>query len=93
MGIASACASPYPAREWEEAGSAYALLKRGTAEQWIKEGKQGGEDDPLILSLFPLRSSTAGVEPIGLQPGNLWRRLALSKRVENWSLTSLLPGW
>ena len=24
-----------------------------------------------------------------VQPGNLWRRLVLPKRIENWSLTSL----
>ncbi len=24
-----------------------------------------------------------------LQPGNLWRRLALPQKIENWSLTSL----
>ena len=28
-------------------------------------------------------------EPDRLQPGNLWRRLVLPKKIENWSLTSL----
>jgi hypothetical protein len=29
------------------------------------------------------------VERDGLQPGDLWRRLVLPKKIENWSLTSL----
>ncbi|MGC2803465.1 MAG: hypothetical protein WCA41_16645, partial [Candidatus Acidiferrum sp.] len=30
-----------------------------------------------------------GTESAGLQSGNLWRRLALPKSIESWSLTSL----
>jgi hypothetical protein len=64
--------------------------KRGTAEQWIKEGKQAVKDDEAELSSFPLQPSAARPEPAGLQLGQLWRRLALPKRIENWSLMSLL---
>jgi len=36
----------------------------------VDQGRQaGGEDDPLILSSFPVKSSTAGIEPVGLQLG------------------------
>ena len=42
--------------------------KRGTAEQWIKEGKQAVKMTRL-LSSFPLEPSAAGAEPAGLQPG------------------------
>jgi hypothetical protein len=43
--------------------------KRGTAEQWIKEGKQAGEDDAALLPTVPLEPSPAGIEPVGLQLG------------------------
>src|SRR5271165_6953263 len=51
--------------------------------------KAGGEDDTTELSSFPLEPSAAGAEPTGRNLGNLWRRLTLPKRIENWSLTSL----
>ncbi len=47
--------------------------KRGTAEQWIKEGNE----------VRPWLSV------IAYNLGNLWRRLALPKRIDTWSLTSL----
>ena len=49
--------------------------KRGTAEQWIKEGKQAVKMTWLSVIAYNL--------------GNLWRRLTLPKRIERWSLTSL----
>jgi len=49
--------------------------KRGTAEQWIKEGKQAVKMTRLIVIAYNL--------------GNLWRRLVLPKGIETWSLTSL----
>src|SRR5712692_11020873 len=32
-------------------------------------GQAGGEDDPFLLSSFPLKPSAARVEPAGVQPG------------------------
>ena len=49
--------------------------KRGTAQQWIKEGKQAVKMTRLSVIAYNL--------------GNLWRRLVLPQRIENWSLTSL----
>ena len=43
--------------------------KRGTAEQWIKEGKQAVKNDTAFLSSFPLERCATGVEPAGLQLG------------------------
>ena len=42
--------------------------KRGTAEQWIKEGKQAGrQNDPLVVPPFPLQRGAAVAEPHRLQ--------------------------
>jgi hypothetical protein len=54
--------------------------KRGTAEQWIKEGKQAVKMTRLSCHRF--RSNQVRL-------GNLWRRLGLPRGIENWSLTSL----
>jgi hypothetical protein len=63
--------------------------KHGTAEQWIKEGKQAVKITR--LSCHRLRSNEVRLwlSVIAYNLGNLWRRLALPKRIENWSLTSL----
>jgi hypothetical protein len=63
--------------------------KRGTAEQWIKEGKQAVK--MTRLSCHRLRSNEARLwlSLIAYNLGNVWRRLALPHRISNWSLTSL----
>ena len=63
--------------------------QRGTAEQWIKEGKYAlkwtrlschrFEDNQVRLQLFALAYNLA----------NFLRRLALPKSVQHWSLTTL----
>jgi len=63
---------------------------RGTAEQWIKEGKNAVkwtklschdfEDNQVRLQLFALAYNL----------GNFLRRLALPSKVRHWSLRSLL---
>jgi len=52
-------------------------------------GEAGGEHDSFFLSPFPRQRGAAGTEPTGLQSGQFLRRLALPRRIENWSLTSL----
>jgi hypothetical protein len=49
----------------------------------------GSEDDAALLPSVPLEPSPAGIELLAYNLGNLWRRLALPKKIENWSLTSL----
>lgn len=63
--------------------------KRGTAEQWIKEGKQAVRMTRLSCHRF--RSNEVRLWPslIAYILGNLWRRLVLPQRIGNWSLTSL----
>ena len=63
--------------------------KRGTAEQWIKEGKQAVKITRLSCHRFRSNQVRLWLSVIAYNLGNLWRRLVLPKRIENWSLTSL----
>ncbi|HZL66903.1 MAG TPA: IS1380 family transposase [Candidatus Limnocylindrales bacterium] len=63
--------------------------KRGTAEQWIKEGKQAVKMTRLSCHRFRSNQVRLGLSVLAYNLGNLWRRLALPKGIENWSLTSL----
>ncbi|MGD0000619.1 MAG: IS1380 family transposase [Bryobacteraceae bacterium] len=63
--------------------------KRGTAEQWIKESKQAVKVTRLSCHRFRSNEVRLWLSVIAYNLGNLWRRLALPKKIENWSLTSL----
>jgi hypothetical protein len=63
--------------------------KRGTAEQWIKEGKQAVKMTRLSCHRFRSNEVRLWLSVIAYNLGNLWRRLALPQRIGNWSLTSL----
>jgi hypothetical protein len=63
--------------------------KWGTAEQWIKEGKQAVKMTRLSCHRFRSNHVRLALSLLAYNLGNLWRRLALPKRIENWSLTSL----
>jgi len=63
--------------------------KRGTAEQWIKEGKQAVKMTRLSCHRFRSNEVRLWLSVIAYNLGNLWRRLVLPLRVGNWSLTSL----
>jgi hypothetical protein len=63
--------------------------KRGTAEQWIKEGKQAVKITRLSCHRFRSNEVRLWLSLIAYNLGNLWRRLVLPKRIESWSLTSL----
>ena len=63
--------------------------KRGTAEQWIKEGKQAVKMTRLSCHRFRASEVRLQLSVLAYNLGNLWRRLALPKGIENWSLTSL----
>jgi hypothetical protein len=63
--------------------------KRGTAEQWIKEGKQAVKMTRLSCHRFRSNEVRLWLSVIAYNLGNLWRRLALPTEIENWSLTSL----
>jgi hypothetical protein len=63
--------------------------KRGTAEQWIREGKQAVKMTRLSCHRFRANEVRLWLSVIAYTLGNLWRRLALPKQVDAWSLTSL----
>jgi hypothetical protein len=63
--------------------------KRGTPEQWIKEGKQAVKMTRLSCHRFCANEVRLWLSVIAYNLGNLWRRLALPTRVATWSLTSL----
>ncbi|MGH9472214.1 MAG: IS1380 family transposase [Terriglobales bacterium] len=63
--------------------------KRGTAEQWIKEGKQAVKMTRLSCHRFRANEVRLSLSLIAYNLGNLWRRLALPAKIDNWSLTSL----
>jgi hypothetical protein len=63
--------------------------KRGTAEQWIKEGKQAVAMTRLSCHRFRANEVRLWLSVLAYNLGNLWRRLALPKAVCNWSLTTL----
>ena len=63
--------------------------KRGTAEQWIKEGKQAVKMTRLSCHRFRSNEVRLWLTIIAYNLGNLWRRLVLPQRIEKWSLTSL----
>ena len=63
--------------------------RRGTAEQWIKEGKQGVKMMRLSFHRFRANEVRLSLSVIAYNLGNLWRRLALPQRIATWSLTSL----
>jgi len=63
--------------------------KRGTAEQWIKEGKQAVKMTRLSCYRFRSNEVRLWLSVIAYKLGNLWRRLVLPKKIDGWSLTSL----
>jgi hypothetical protein len=63
--------------------------KRGTAEQWIKEGKQATNWTRLSCHRFRANEVRLQLSVLAYNLGNLWRRLGLPRRIKSWSLTSL----
>ena len=63
--------------------------KRGTTEQWIKEGKRAVKMTRLSCHKFRSNEVRLWLTIIAYNLGNLWRRLVLPQRIGHWSLTSL----
>jgi Transposase DDE domain group 1 len=63
--------------------------KRRTAEQWSKEGKQATHWTRLSCHRFRANEARLQLSLLAYNLGNLWRRLVLPKRIDDWSLTSL----
>ena len=62
---------------------------RGTAEPWIKDGKQAAHGTRLSCHRFRANEVRLQLSVLAYNLGNLWRRLVLPKRIDSWSLTSL----
>ena len=62
---------------------------RGTAEQWIKEGKHAVKWTKLSCRTFRDNQARLQLFALAYNLGNILRRLALSKPVRHWSLTTL----
>ena len=65
--------------------------KRGTAEQWIKEGKQAVKMTRLSCHRFRSHEVRLWLSVLAYNLGNPWRRLVLPKRIDNWSPALPLP--
>ena len=63
--------------------------QRGTAEQWIKEGKTATHWTRLSCHRFRANEVRLLLSVIAYNLGNLLRRLALPAAIQDWSLTSL----
>jgi len=63
--------------------------KRGTAEQWIKEGKQATHWTRLSCHRFRAKEARLQLSLLAYDLGNLWRRLVQPKKIDAWSLISL----
>jgi hypothetical protein len=62
---------------------------RGTAEQWIKEGKNAVQWTKLSCRTFRDNQARLQLFALAYNLGNFLRRLALPKPVRHWSLTTL----
>jgi Transposase DDE domain group 1 len=66
--------------------------QRGTAEQWIREGKEATHWTRLSCHRFRANEVRLLLGVIAYNLGNLPRRLALPLTIGSWSLTSLQQG-
>ena len=63
--------------------------QRGTAEQWIKEGKGAIKWTRLSCGTFAANAVRLQLHALAYNLGNFMRTLAMPKTAEPWSLTSL----
>ena len=63
---------------------------RGTAEQWIKEGKYALNWTRLSCKNFVSNQVRLGLFVLAYNLGNFLRRLALPREIKHWSLRTLL---
>ena len=63
--------------------------QRGTAEQWIKEGKYALKWTRLSCCRFVANQVRLQLFALAYNLGNFLRRLALPQAVQHWSLTTL----
>ena len=74
---------------WKHSNVVKFYNKRGTAEQWIKEGKYALNWTRLSCHDFVDNQVRLQLFALAYNLGNFLRRLALPKRVKEWSLRTL----
>ena len=74
---------------WKSSNVVKFYNKRGTAEQWIKEGKYALKWTRLSCHDFVDNQVRLQLFALAYNLGNFLRRLALPKRVKEWSLRTL----
>jgi hypothetical protein len=74
---------------WKSSNVVRFYNKRGTAEQWIKEGKYALKWTRLSCHDFVDNQVRLQLFALAYNLGNFLRRLALPKSVKKWSLTTL----
>ena len=74
---------------WKSSNVVKFYNKRGTAEQWIKEGKYALNWTRLSCHDFVDNQVRLQLFSLAYNLGNFLRRLALPKRVQQWSLRTL----
>ena len=74
---------------WKHSNVVKFYNKRGTAEQWIKEGKYALNWTRLSCHDFVDNQVRLQLFSLAYNLGNFLRRLALPKRVKQWSLRTL----
>ncbi len=62
---------------------------RGTAEQWIKDGKNAAKWTRLSCCSFSANAVRLQLHAVAYNLGNFLRTLALPDEIDKWSLTSL----
>jgi hypothetical protein len=67
--------------------------KRGTAEQWVKEGKQAVKMTRLGCHRFRSNEVRRWLSIISYNLSNLWRRLVLPKRIDSGGRPARSSGW
>jgi hypothetical protein len=70
-------------------GSLPSTNQRGTAEQWIKEGKSALKWTRLSCRTFAANAVRLQLHALAYNLGNFMRTLAMPKTAEPWSLSSL----
>ena len=74
---------------WKSSNVVKFYNKRGTAEQWIKEGKYALKWTRLSCHDFVDNQVRLQLFALAYNFGNFLRRLALPRKVSHWSLTTL----
>jgi hypothetical protein len=74
---------------WKSSNVVKFYNKRGTAEQWIKEGKYALNWTQLSCHDFVDNQVRLQLFAIAYNLGNSLRRLALPKKIKDWSLRTL----